>query len=172
MHRLAERIDRLNSGVGRAVSWLALAMVVVQFAVVLARHVFGLSSILAQETVLYMHGALFMLAAAWTLAANAHVRVDIFYREAAPRRRALVDLIGAVLLLLPVCAAIAWAAWPYVAQAWAVREGSRETSGLPGVYLLKTVILVFAAQMALQAAAMALRSLAVLRRPGEGVPVP
>ncbi len=84
---------------------------------------------------------------------------------AAPRRggRRWSTCSGALLLLLPMCAAIGWAAWPYVAQAWAVREGSRETSGLPGVYLLKSVILVFAVQLALQGVAMALRAALVLR---------
>ncbi|ESR24801.1 TRAP transporter small permease subunit [Lutibaculum baratangense] len=162
MERLAKAIDRLNTRVGRAVAWLALLMVLLEFTVVISRYVFGVTSIAMQEAVVHMHASLFMLAAAWTLRADAHVRVDIFYRGATPRAKATVDLLGSMLLLLPTCALILWVATPYVAQAWAVREGSRETSGLGGVYLLKTVILIFAAQLALQAASMAFRAVRVL----------
>ena len=92
-----------------------------------------------------MHATVFMVAAGYTLLHNGHVRCDIFYADASPRGRALIDLIGVLIFLLPMCALIAWVAWPYVAAAWAVREGSQEGSlGIPGVYLLKSVILVFA----------------------------
>jgi TRAP-type mannitol/chloroaromatic compound transport system permease small subunit len=88
------------------------------------------------------------------------VRCDIFYAAVTPRRQALVDLIGVVIFLLPTCGLIAWAAWPYVAQAWAVLEGSPEGSlGIPGVFVLKSVILVFAGLMTLQGVALALHSL-------------
>jgi TRAP-type mannitol/chloroaromatic compound transport system permease small subunit len=87
------------------------------------------------------------------------VRCDIFYAAATPRRQALVDLIGVVIFLLPTCGLIAWAGWPYVTQAWSVLEGSPEGSlGIPGVFLLKSVILVFAALVALQGVALALHS--------------
>jgi TRAP-type mannitol/chloroaromatic compound transport system permease small subunit len=87
------------------------------------------------------------------------VRCDIFYASASPRRQALIDLIGVIIFLLPTCALIAWVAWPYVANAWAVREGSPEGSlGIPGVYLLKSVILVFAGLVMLQGVAMALHA--------------
>ena len=87
---------------------------------------------------------MFMLAAAWTLQVGGHVRVDIFYADASPRTKALVDLLGSLLLLLPFVAVILWFALPYVARSWALLERSRETSGLPFVYLLKTLIPLFA----------------------------
>src|SRR5262249_47768590 len=96
---IADSIDRLIAAVGRAVMWLALAVVLLQFAVVVLRYAFGLGSIWLSESVLYAHAALFMLAAAWTLQANGHVRVDVFYADASPRAKALVDLLGALLLL-------------------------------------------------------------------------
>src|SRR6478735_5974160 len=95
----ADRVDRLNAVIGRAVAWLALAVVLLQFVLVVARYLFGLGSIWLTETVIYAHAALFMLAATWTLRAGGHVRVDIFYSEASPRARAIVDLFGALLLL-------------------------------------------------------------------------
>ena len=125
--------------VGRAASWCALAIVLIGFAVVLLRYVLGLGSIWLQESILYAHAALFLLAAAWTLKEGGHVRVDVFYASASPRVKAWVDLLGVLLLLLPFCIAIIWFSWPYVARSWAILERSRETSGLPLVFLLKTL---------------------------------
>ncbi len=109
---LADRIDRLTTAVGRAVAWLALVVVLLQFALVVARYLFGLGSIWLTETVIYAHATLFMLAAAWTLRAGGHVRVDVFYAEARPRTRAKIDLIGALLLLLPFALVLLWLACP------------------------------------------------------------
>jgi TRAP-type mannitol/chloroaromatic compound transport system permease small subunit len=161
----ADRIDRLTGMVGRTVAWLALAMVLVQFAVVVMRYGLGLGSIWLQESILYAHAALFLLAAAWTLRDDGHVRIDIFYVDAAPRTRALVDLVGALLLLLPFMALLAWYAWPYVARSWASFERSQEVSGLPFVYLLKSLLLIFALLMGLQGVAQAIRAWGALRRP-------
>jgi len=156
---LARAVDRLNEAIGVSVAWLALGLVLVQFTVVLMRYVFGVGSVKMQESIVYMHAIVFMLAAGYTLLHNGHVRCDIFYASATPRRRALIDLIGVIVFLLPTCILIAWAAWPYVAQAWTVREGSPEGSlGIPGVFLLKSIILIFAALVALQGIALALRS--------------
>src|SRR4051795_9253622 len=116
---LAEYIDRLNTAIGRAASWCALAIVLIGFAVVLLRYVLGLGSIWLQESILYAHAALFLLAAAWTLKEGGHVRVDAFYADASPRTKAIVDLIGTLLLLLPFCAAVIWFSLPYVARSWA-----------------------------------------------------
>ena len=144
MTRLADRIDRLTTAIGRAVAWLALAIVLMQFALVVARYVFGLGSIWLTETVIYAHATLFMLAAAWTLRAGGHVRVDVFYAHAHARTQAIVDLIGALLLLLPFALVLLWLSVPYAARSWAILERSQETSGLPLVFVLKTLIPLFA----------------------------
>jgi len=162
--RIADHIDRLTGAVGRAVAWLAVAIVLVQFAVVLMRYGLGIGSIWMQESILYAHAVLFLLAAAWTLANDGHARIDILYAGASPRTKALVDLCGSLLLLLPFMAALAWYAWPYVARSWAILERSQEVSGLPFVYLLKSVLLLFALLMALQGIAQMIRAWAVLRR--------
>jgi TRAP-type mannitol/chloroaromatic compound transport system permease small subunit len=159
----ADRIDRLNAAIGRTVAWLCLLVVLVQFAVVLMRYMFGLGSIWLTETIIYGHATLFMLAAAWTLREGGHVRVDIFYADAGPRRRALIELGGALLLLLPFMLVLLWFAVPYVARSWSILETSRETSGLPAVFLLKTMIPLFAVLMALQGVAQAIRAADVLR---------
>ncbi|MFN3656905.1 MAG: TRAP transporter small permease subunit [Pseudolabrys sp.] len=166
MTALADRIDRLNRAIGRAAAWLALVIVLVQFALVVARYAFGLGSIWLSETVIYAHAALFLLAAAWTLSANGHVRVDVFYAHAAPRTRAIVDLLGALLLLMPFALVLIWLSVPYAARSWTILERSQEASGLPLVFALKTLIPLFAALMALQGVAQAIRAAVALRERG------
>lgn len=140
------------------VAWLVLAVICVQFALVIARYVFGFGSIWLTEAVVYGHATVFLLASAWTLRAGGHVRVDIFYADATPRTRAIVDLAGALLLLLPFALVLAWLASPYAARSWAVFERSQESSGLPLVFALKTLIPLFAVLMALQGVAQAIRA--------------
>jgi TRAP-type mannitol/chloroaromatic compound transport system permease small subunit len=160
--RVAAVIDRINTAVGRAASWCALAIVLIGFTVVLLRYVLGLGSIWLQESILYAHAALFLLAAAWTLKEGGHVRVDVFYATASPRAKAWVDLLGVLLLLLPFCIAIIWFSLPYVARSWTILERSRETSGLPLVFLLKSLIPLFALMLVLQGLSQAIKSIAML----------
>jgi TRAP-type mannitol/chloroaromatic compound transport system permease small subunit len=163
MLSMADRIDRLNAAIGRAAAWAALFIVLVQFAVVVLRYVFGQGSIWLTEGIVYGQGALIMLAAAWTLREGGHVRVDVFYERASERTKAWVNLAGALLLLLPFMLVLAWFAVPYVSRSWAILERSRETSGIPAVFLLKTLIPLFAAMMALQGISQAIRAAHVLR---------
>ncbi len=159
---VADTIDRFNTAIGRAVAWLALVIVILQFALVLARYLFGLGSIWLTESVIYGHATLFLLAAAWTLRAGGHVRVDVFYADASPRTQAKIDLAGAVLLLLPFALTLVWLSLPYAARSWAILERSQESSGLPLVFALKTLIPLFAALMTLQGIAQAIRAVRVL----------
>jgi len=161
--RLADRIDRLNRQIGRAAAWLVLVVVLLQFALVVARYLFGLGSLWLSETVIYAHATLFLLAGAWTLSVGAHVRVDIFYADASLRAKAVIDLIGALLLLLPFSLVLLWLSWPYVERSWAILEHSQEASGLPLVFALKTLIPLFAVLMALQGLAQAIRAVEALR---------
>src|SRR5215813_8474890 len=160
--RLADLIDRFTRAVGQAAMWCVLAMVAIQFVVVVMRYALGVGSIWLQELIVYEHAALFMLAAAWTLQLGGHVRVDIFYAGARPRTKAWIDLAGALVFLFPFAIALAWLSWPYVARSWAILERSREASGLPLVFLLKTLIPLFAALLALQGLAQAVRAGLVL----------
>ena len=164
---LADRIDRLTAAVGRAAAWLALLVVLLQFALVVARYVLGFGSIWLTETVIYANAALFLLASAWTLGTGGHVRVDVFYAHAAPRAKAAVDLAGALLLLLLFMLLLLWLSIPYAARSWAILERSQESSGLPLVFVLKTFIPLFALLMALQGVSQAIRALAVLLAPGQ-----
>jgi TRAP-type mannitol/chloroaromatic compound transport system permease small subunit len=163
MIAFADRIDRLTSLIGRAAAWFCLFIVLAQFTVVLLRYGFGTGSAKLTESIIYGHAALFMLAAAWTLRENGHVRVDIFYADAPPRRKTLVDLLGALLLLIPFALSLFILSLPYVARSWSILERSRETSGLPLVWLLKTLIPAFALLLILQVISQALRALHALR---------
>jgi TRAP-type mannitol/chloroaromatic compound transport system permease small subunit len=165
MTALANRIDRLNAAIGRAAAWLAGAVVLLQFVLVVARYLFGLGSVSLSETVIYAHATLFMLAAAWTLQTGGHVRVDIFYAQASAHTKALVDLGGSLLLLLPFMLILLWLSVPYAARSWLVLEHSQEASGLPIVFVLKTLIPLFAVLMALQGLAQAIHAAAELSRP-------
>jgi TRAP-type mannitol/chloroaromatic compound transport system permease small subunit len=162
--RLVRGIDRLNDVIGRAVSWLTLAMVLVTFFVVVARYGFSWGRVWIQESYVWMHGAVFMLAAAYTLLHDGHVRVDVFYRPASDRFKAWVNLIGVVVLLLPTVLVVLYYTIPYVQASWLRLEMSREAGGLKGLFLFKTIIPIFCVLMALQGIALAGRSILVLRR--------
>jgi len=159
---LARTIDTLNRHIGQATAWLALLMVLVQFLVVVLRYVFGLGFIWMQESIMYMHGLLFMVGAGYTLLQDGHVRVDLFYREASLRTKALVDLLGSLLFLIPFCGLILWVSVDYVTNSWRVLEGSKETSGVQGIFLLKSAILVFAVLVTLQGLSTIVRSVLTL----------
>ncbi|MEH6547620.1 MAG: TRAP transporter small permease subunit [Sneathiella sp.] len=160
---IAKSLDAISKFVGRYVSWLALFMVLAQFSIVLGRYVFGLGSIALQETVIYSHGLLFLLGAAYTFQIGGHVRVDIFYAKAGPKQRAIIDLLGSLFLLIPVSIIILLVSWTYVSGSWQILEGSVESSGLPYVYLLKSMLLVFCGMMILQGISTILHAILVLR---------
>lgn len=162
--RFATLLDALAERTGRLIAWLTLAMVLATVAVVVLRYAFGQGLIWLQESVNWMHSLVFLLGAAYTLKADEHVRVDVFYRGFSARRRALVDLAGTILLLWPLCAFLIVESWPYVAGSWRVAERSREAGGLPMLYLLKAAIPLMAVLLALQGAAVALRCVIRLRR--------
>jgi TRAP-type mannitol/chloroaromatic compound transport system permease small subunit len=158
-------LDRISTAVGRAASWLTLFMVLVTFVVVVMRYVFDAGLIWVQESVTWMHAVVFMLGAAYTLRDEEHVRVDVFYRNMSPRRRAWVDLIGVAIFLLPLCVFLAWNSLDFVAQSWRIREMSRESGGLPYPFvpMLKSVLLLMPLAVAMQGLSLFLKSLKALR---------
>jgi len=158
IENLATKLEQFIDWTGRMISWLVLAMVVVMFFVVVLRYVFDTGWIALQESISYFHSIVFLMGAAYTLQHDAHVRVDIFYSRLSKSAKAWVDLLGHVFILLPVMLFIIWVSWPYVMNAWEVKESSREAGGLPGVYLIKSLILVMAALLIMQASALSLRA--------------
>ena len=152
-------IDSLNERVGAWVSWLTLCMVGVTFLVVVLRYGFDIGWIAMQESVTYMHALIFMAGAAYTLKHDAHVRVDVFYRKLSLKNKAWIDLIGTMLLLLPLCIYILWSSLNYVYISWTLVEGSREAGGLPLVFILKSYIPLMACLLLLQGLSLICRSL-------------
>ncbi len=150
---------------GRSVMWLVLAMAFIQFMVVVLRYAFGLNFIWMQESITYLHGAVFLLAAGYALLIDDHVRVDLFYREASAKQKALVNLFGTYLLLIPVCILLLWAGAPYVYASWQATEGSNESSGLQLLFLLKSLIPIFAVLLLLAGFVSASRAVTTLTNP-------
>lgn len=165
MQDLCDKIDALNERVGQITAWLVLAMVFITFLVVVLRYGFNFGRISLQESTTYLHAFVFMLAGAYTLKHNEHVRVDIFYQNMSTRSRAKVDLFGTLFLLLPFAIFIVWVSFDYVTNSWKLLEGSREAGGLPFVYILKTLIPAMAILLFLQAISLAGRAWLKLRSP-------
>jgi TRAP-type mannitol/chloroaromatic compound transport system permease small subunit len=155
-------IDSFTEILGKLISWLTLLMVLLTFIIVVLRYGFNLGWIAMQESVLYFHGIVFMFGAAYTLKHNGHVRVDIFYQKFSSKQKAWVNLIGGLVLLMPVCLFIFFISLNYVLAAWQIMERSSEAGGLPLVYLNKTLILALAITMVFQGVAEVLRNLFVI----------
>lgn len=152
----------INHLFGTIIAWLSVGIVVVCFTVVVQRYVFSVSYIWMQDLYVWLNGAMFMGVAGFALLRNDHVRVDIFYRPASIRRKALVDLFGVFAFLLPFCIVLTIYSWTYVARSWSLGEASANFGGMPGLYILKSFLFVFAGLVALQGLAMAGRSILVL----------
>lgn len=152
----------LNALVGNIFAWLSLAIVLVCFTVVVQRYVFAVSFVWMQDLYIWLNGAMFTAVAGFALLRNDHVRVDIFYRPANVRHKAVVDLIGVVLFLLPFTWIVFYYGWTFVQRSWRIGEASANVGGMPGLFVLKGFILAFAALIALQGISMALRSILVL----------
>ena len=151
--------------IGRAAAWLTLAMVLVTFLIVVMRYVFDSGFIWLQESLVWMHAAVFMLGAAYTLQMEEHVRVDIFYRDMSERRRAWVNFLGVMLFVFPLCIFFVLTALSYAGASWRLHEISLNAGGLPypAIPLLKTVLIVMPVAVALQGLSLLLRSLRTIR---------
>jgi TRAP-type mannitol/chloroaromatic compound transport system permease small subunit len=150
MLRIADFFDEINRVTARVIRWLALLMVLVQFAIVVGRYVFGVNSIAAQESVLYMHATFFMLGAGYTLLVDKHVRVDVFYAKVSPATQRRIDIFGHIVLLLPAMLVLLYWSWPSVRNSWKILEGPISVGGIEAVFLLKTLIPAFCVLVILQ----------------------
>ncbi len=150
IHKYIQFATLVNQVIGKSIPWLCLLMVLITFTVVVLRYAFNFGNIALQESIIYMHASVFMLAAAYTLNREQHVRVDIFYHKFTKHRKAWVNIVGTLLFLLPLSGFILWSSSEYVITSWTLREGSREAGGLPYVYLLKSNILAFAILLIIQ----------------------
>ena len=155
-------ISALNRVIGQVFSWLALGIVVVCFTVVVQRYVFAVSYVWMQDLYIWLNGAMFTAVAGFALLRDDHVRVDIFYRPAPIPRKALIDLIGVLVFLLPFCVIVYVYAMPFVQRSWGYHEASANVGGMPGLFILKSFIIGFAVLVGLQGLAMAGRAILTL----------
>lgn len=160
-------IDRLVELCGRILAAMLPLMVLITSAVVIARYLFDIGTIAGQEAVMYLHGTAFMLGFAYALKHNAHVRVDVLANRFTARTRNWIDLAGHLLFLFPVCLCIIWYSWDYVVAAWRVQEGSAEVGGIPGIYLLKSLLIASSVLLLLQGMSEVWRCAQALRQPLE-----
>ena len=170
INRLVQWLDSFSEWSGRIISWLTLLMVLTTFVVVVMRYLFNFGIIAVQESVIYMHSAVFLLGAAYTLKHDGHVRVDIFYRPLSERSKACINVFGTLFLLLPVSIFILMISWEYVATSWSQLEGSQEAGGIPFRYLLKSMLIVMPVMMIMQGLADLGRCLLVLSGQGHLLP--
>lgn len=148
---------------GKICSWFVALMVLVTCLVVVMRYGLDMGSVFLQDVVLYLHGGLFLLGAAFALKRGAHVRVDIFYRNFSTSKKALVDLLGNLIFLQPICWTILLYSWGYVEFSWRIMEVSPEPDGLPFVYVQKSLLIVVAILLAMQSISEILKSLLIIK---------
>ncbi len=163
LEKTQSNINRLNDWLGRSVAWFILAMVLITFFNVVMRYGFNFGLITIQESVIYLHSFVFMLAIAYTYKHNEHVRVDIFYANYSDKQKAWVDLLGTLFLLFPFCLYLTFSSWEYTANSWKLLEGSREAGGLPLVFILKSLIPLMPVLLLLQGISTVCSSLITIR---------
>lgn len=161
MKKIINFLDTVTHITGTSIAWLTLAMIAAVCLVVFTR-LFGIELIKLNESVTYMHAAVFMMAIAWTLQRDGHVRVDIFYRQYSASTRAWIDILGTLLFTLPFMLFVGIGSWDFVLESWRINEGSNDSGGLALVFLLKSLIPLMAVSVVLQSLVMIARNLLFL----------
>ena len=164
IENLSKLIDASSDLIGRSAAWLTVGMVLLMALIVALRYLFQTGSIAMQESVIYVNALIFTLGAAYTLKEQGHVRVDIFYNRLGVKQKALVDLLGGLVFLLPFAGFIIWESWDYVSVSWRIKESSAELSGLPYVYLLKATIILLALLLIIQGISEILKAIVSIRQ--------
>ena len=169
IRQIVDTIDSLNTRIGYAISWLSTALVLVVCYDVFTRYFLRESSVGVQELEWHIFAVLFLLAAAYTLKVDNHVRVDVIYTQLSPRRKAWINMLGGLIFLIPFSILVIWASKGFISMSWAIQETSPDPGGLPYRYLLKAMIPVGFSLIFLQGIALILRSFCtVIGRPLEG----
>lgn len=165
LHPAIRTIRATSSAMGSMLGVLVIIMVFWQCLVVIFGNFYADTSlgphlVAMQESVTWMFGTIFMLGAVYTLYHDEHVRVDVLYRLLPPRGQAIINILGTVILLIPTMCIILYVSWGYVAASWSQHEASNHD--LPGLYILKSLLLVMCVQMLLQALVIITENIMVL----------
>lgn len=156
---LTKLIDKINQKIGETASYIILLMVVVTFAVVILRYAFGIGRVWLQELIIYFHATFFISGLAYGLLKNSHVRVDVFYNKFSKRAQNLVEIFGCLVFIWPVTLLIFFKSLPYVKHSFTVLESSSDAGGLPGRFILKSLVPIFCFLILLQSISILLRNL-------------
>ena len=143
-------VDKVSTWVGQALSWLILSLTLLISWEVFSRYVLNHPHPWAFDVMIMMYGTLFMMAGAYTLAKEGHVRGDVLYGFFPPRLQAWIDLVLFICFFIPGVVALCWAGYIYAGESWAINEHSNITSEGPPIYPFKTVIPVAGAFVLLQ----------------------
>jgi TRAP-type mannitol/chloroaromatic compound transport system permease small subunit len=159
LKKLSRWIDTLNEWIGRGVSWVTLALVLVVFVDVVMRYLFNTSFVFTQELEWHLFAFIFLIGAGYTLLHDGHVRVDIIYQRLGKKGRAWINLIGVIFFLLPGCIMVILTSWEFVYNAWAVMEGSPDPGGIPYRFIVKGTITIGFFLLTLQGISLGITSL-------------
>lgn len=162
MERLQGILDTFSDWLGKLTSLLMVLLLLNIFYDVVARYFFRSSSIGMQELEWHLFATMFLLGIAYTLKAEGHVRVDVFYERLTPKGKAVINCLGVILFLLPFCALIAWYGYGFALESYELGETSGDPGGLPHRWIVKSMIPVSALCLALSGLGMFLKNLAVL----------
>ncbi|MGB1539417.1 MAG: TRAP transporter small permease subunit, partial [Rickettsiales bacterium] len=150
MEKLALFCETLNRRVGRAIAWLSLFTVLMMFANVLLRYLFNSGAPWQVEVVLFAHAITFLSLMGYTMQEGEQVRVDVFYSRFSDHTKAWVDALGTLVLLFPLCLSLIYFSFSFVESSWSLREASSEYDGMPGIWVLKTFLLIAPMLLTLQ----------------------
>ena len=164
MQKISNVLDNFSERTGKLCSWLVACMILITCLVVVMRYGLSMGSVMLQDVVLYLHGALFLLCAAFALKRQSHVRVDVFYRDFSARKKALVDLVGNLVFLQPMCWLVLIYSWGYVKVSWRIWESSPDPLGLPFVYLQKSLLIALCLLLLIQSLSEIIKSYGEIRR--------
>lgn len=159
---LMRLINLINRAIGNVFMWLSVAIVLVCFWVVVERYVFSTTRLWMQDLYPWLNGVMFTAVAGYALYRNDHVRVDIFFRPASTLRKAWLDLLGVCIFLVPFASVVWIYCFNYVARSVRIMEASPNPGGMTGFWLVKCFILVLAVVVAMQGAAMVIRSILII----------
>lgn len=168
MNKIADKIDAANEKIGRSVSWLTLILVLLVCYDVISRYLFKSSIVAVQELQWHLFAIIFLVAAAYTLKYDEHVRVDVLYSKFSPRTQAVINLIGTIIFLIPLCLLIIYASRNFVISSFQIGETSPDPGGLPARYILKAILPISFFLILLQGIALILRSIIQIKSFGKG----
>ncbi|MBX9820675.1 TRAP transporter small permease subunit [Afipia birgiae] len=161
--RVLHTIDGISTWTGKAAAWLIVGLMLLVCAEVFKRYILNMPTAWIFDASNMMYGTLFMIAGAYTLAQNGHVRGDFLYSSMPPRRQASLDLILYIVFFLPGIAALVYAGWDYAVDSWRINEHSNVTADGPPVWQFKFMIPLAGALLLLQGAAEIMRCVICLR---------